>query len=81
MKESDMKRLETAIRNLKTVEKSLMKVWLNTSNSKESIPCMNNPGLKSWVSMYVGEMVVKVETAREYIADKTEYFIKQLKIE
>lgn len=76
-----MKRLETAIRNLKTVEKSLMKVWLNTSNSKESIPCMNNPELKSWVSVYVGEMVVKVEAAKQYIADKTEYFIKQLKIE
>ena len=76
-----MKRLETAIRNLKTVEKSLMKVWINTSNSKESIPCMNNPELKSWVSMYVGEMVVKVEATKQYIEDKTEYFIKQLKIE
>lgn len=81
MKESDVKRLETAIRNLKTVQKSLSKVWVNTSRSMESMPCIYNTDARSLVSTYVGEMVMKVAAAQRYVADLTNIFIKELKIE
>lgn len=85
MKESDVKRLETAVRNLKTVEKSLMKVYEHTYNSMESMPCIyackDCSDVTSQVSMYVGEMVAKVRAAKVYVEDFTCIFIKELKIE
>ena len=81
MKETDFKRLETAIRNLKTVEKSLNKVYEHTYKSMESMPCIYNTDEKALVATYVGEMVSKVRVAKVYVADLTKIFIKELKTE
>lgn len=81
MKETDFKRLETAIRNLKTVEKSLNKVLEHTSKSMETMPCIYNTCVKVQVALYVCEMVSKVKAARVYVSDLTTIFIKELKTE
>lgn len=81
MKETDFKRLETAIRNLRTVEKSLTKVYEHTYKSMESMPCIYNTDAKELVATYVGEMVGKVRAAKRYVTDMTIIFIKELKTE